>query len=171
MAAPSPLRLDVSEILDRPGASRSFREHLVVPAAASRPALAVDADLVIEAIPDGLAVRGSLTGQAEVPCSRCLEATSVAVDVEVREAFLTPGEETDEDEAYPIDGGEIDLEPLIRETVVLGMPAYPRCAEDCPGLCPTCGASRANDDCECEVSEGDPRFAILAQLNLPRKDR
>lgn len=170
VAVLSPLRLDVSEILDRPGASRPFREHVVVPAVESCPEFEVDADLRVDAMPDGLVVHGTLKATAAAVCSRCLTPTESQVSVDVHEVFLSPGEETEEEEAYPLEGEEIDLEPVIRESVSLSLPAHPICREDCPGLCSMCGVDLSNETCDCKRVDGDPRLAVLAKLNLSRKD-
>mgnify|MGYP003286645941 CR=1 FL=1 len=39
----------------------------------------------------------------------------------------------------------IDLEPLLRDAVVLALPFQPLCQDDCPGLCTECGARLADD--------------------------
>ena len=43
-------------------------------------------------------------------------------------------------EAFPIEHGQLDLAPMVREEVLLGVPDAPLCRPDCPGLCPMCGA-------------------------------
>lgn len=169
MATPVGLRLDVADLLDRPGASRSFSEHLDVPAVGGCPPSTIDAELSLTSMLDGVSVHGTLHGTAAASCSRCLTPLQVPVEIEVREAFLEPGEETEEDEAYPLEGTLVDLEPLLRDALILNLPTYPRCAEDCVGLCPICGAPRA-DGCDCTPTTGDPRLAVLADLKIRSND-
>ena len=68
-------------------------------------------------------------------------------------------QDSDLEETYPLHGDQIDLEPLARDAVLLELPLTPLCAEDCQGLCSTCGASRNEGDCEHDgrLREGDPR--------------
>ena len=59
----------------------------------------------------------------------------------------------------------IDLEPVLRDAVVLALPLQPVCRDDCPGLCPECGA-RLADDPEHHHDSTDPRWAALSELTL-----
>jgi uncharacterized protein len=66
------------------------------------------------------------------------------------------------------DAEELDLRPILRERVILAVPDYPVCREDCRGLCPSCGANLNETDCNCAVAESDARWGPL--LKLQRKD-
>ena len=83
------------------------------------------------------------------------------VAAEVEELFVTDSEEG---ETYPILGDHIDLEPMVREVLVLGLPMAPVCRPDCAGLCPTCGVDRNRGPCACPAGETDPRWAALDAL-------
>ena len=82
-----------------------------------------------------------------------------------RAASATPrsGGHDRDDEAYPLAGDELDLEPLARDAVLLELPLAPLCTEDCQGLCPTCGANRNTESCDC-APPADPRWAALDVL-------
>ncbi len=81
----------------------------------------------------------------------------------MRERF-TPEGGTDRDEdAYPMTGNDLDLEPMARDAVLLELPLAPLCAPDCRGLCPQCGANRNLGDCECAPAR-DPRWSALDAL-------
>ena len=56
---------------------------------------------------------------------------------------------------------------MVREEVLLAIPDAPLCRDDCPGLCPVCGADLQTAPCECETAVGDDRWAILDQLREP----
>ena len=60
----------------------------------------------------------------------------------VQERYAPAGGTDRDEEAYPLTGDELDLEPLARDAVLLELPLAPLCTEDCRGLCPTCGANR-----------------------------
>ena len=68
-------------------------------------------------------------------------------------------------ETYPLEGDEIDLEQLVRDTVLLDLPAAPLCRDDCAGLCPACGADRNRARCDCDTDRcpipGGPRSLEL----------
>ena len=66
---------------------------------------------------------------------------------EVRERYAPVGGADRDEEAYPLSGDELDLEPLARDAVLLELPLAPLCSEDCRGLCPVCGANRNTEPC------------------------
>ena len=70
---------------------------------------------------------------------------------------VRPGGGTDGDEeAYPLTGDELDLEPLARDAVLLELPLAPLCSEDCRGLCPQCGANWNTEPCDCTARRRPP---------------
>ena len=58
----------------------------------------------------------------------------------------------------------VDLEPLLRDAVVLALPFQPLCRDDCPGLCTECGARLADDPDHQHEDAIDPRWAALQGL-------
>ena len=78
--------------------------------------------------------------------------------------LFAAGAEPDGDE-YPLVEGQVDLEPLIRDVVVLAMPFAPLCRPECRGLCARCGGDLNLGACTCPP-EADPRWAPLADLEL-----
>jgi uncharacterized protein len=78
----------------------------------------------------------------------------------VRELYLEDG---DGDETYRLVDDQLDLEPLVRDAVLLELPQAPLCRADCRGLCATCGANRNLEPCACRPP-GDPRWAVLDVL-------
>ena len=69
------------------------------------------------------------------------------------------GEERDDEERY-LDGDLLDLEPALRDAVVLALPMSPLCQEDCPGLCAECGAPLADAGPDHGHDDAtDPRWA------------
>ncbi len=47
-----------------------------------------------------------------------------------------------DEEAFVIEGDQIDLVPAVREYVLIDLPDGPLCREDCAGICPVCGTDR-----------------------------
>jgi uncharacterized protein len=123
----------------------------------------VAVDLMLERVPEGIVVRGTLTAAWNAACSRCLEPVAGEISVHVDELFET---HPLEGETYKLDEDVIDLEPMVRDALLLELPLAPLCADDCAGLCATCGVNRNVTHCECVTQEIDPRWAALRSLEL-----
>jgi uncharacterized protein len=116
---------------------------------------------------------GTVTGDIELDCSRCLEPFTlpVASDFDLRYVPRTEnvgeGErEVEEDDLATAfyDGEEIDLGHLIMEQFQLALPMKALCKEACKGLCPTCGTNLNTGSCDCNVKWEDPRLAVLKAM-------
>lgn len=160
--------LSVADILGRPGAYRDFViDH---PIEGVDTALAhldpgpAHAALRAESVVEGILVTGSIEANTNLECARCLKAFRGEVGLEVCELFVAPGHEGADDDAYRVSGTDIDLEPMVRDAVVLALPLKPLCDEACSGLCARCGRALTNGSCDCEEEELDPRWAALSQL-------
>ena len=121
----------------------------------------VAVDVTLESTLDDVEVGGALTVNWSDTCRRCLRDVGgpLVIDVEERYAVADP-------DAFPIEHGQIDLAPMVRENVLLGIPDAPVCREDCPGLCPICGADLTEGPCGCDTTARDERWAVLDQLRL-----
>jgi uncharacterized protein len=137
----------------------------------------VELDLRLEAVMEGVLVSGSVRGRATGECVRCLGEVDLAVDLDLQELYVYPGrapEGEDGDELRELQDDLIDLEPALRDAVVLALPFQPVCRVDCPGLCSECGA-RLADDPDHHHDSVDPRWAALqgavpAQGSAPDED-
>jgi uncharacterized protein len=121
------------------------------------------AEVVLEAVLGGVSVTGVVSAPWSGACRRCLAPASGELHVPVRELYTEDG---DGDETYPLDTDMVDLEPLVRDAVLLELPLAPLCRSDCRGLCPSCGANLNEERCECEAPR-DPRWGALDVLRLP----
>jgi uncharacterized protein len=172
--ARDPWVFDTRELGRRPGLSRPVRRALTlqsplgVPDVITVPQGAeIDADLLLESVMEGVLVSGTVHAPAAGQCSRCLDPIGDEVEVELTELFAYPDstteETTDEDEVSRLVDDKIDLEPMIRDALVLALPQVPLCSEDCPGLCSECGVKWA----DLEPGHGhetiDPRWAALVE--------
>ena len=121
-----------------------------------------------------VSVAGHLSAEAEVDCDRCLKSVSVPVETDFEVTYVPASDYAEAAEAAELqeedltqavfDGETIDLDELVREQALLAIPTRALCAEDCKGLCPTCGADRNAEDCACQTSQTDPRWAALENL-------
>lgn len=124
----------------------------------------IDLDLRLESVVEGVLVSGEVHVLAVGECARCLEPLERELDVEIQELYAYPGHEDPEDELRTVvDDGLVDLEPALRDAVVLALPLAPLCTPDCTGLCPECGV-RLADEPGHGHEEIDPRWAALAGL-------
>ena len=173
-----PLVLDTHALNRRPGSM--LEKTLTVPApddlGGEMVGVPKDADLELdlrfESVMEGVLVSGTahlpLTGE----CARCLDDLASSMEVEFQELFVyvdsrRSGEEAGEDE-YRLDGDLLDLEPVLRDAVVLALPLSPLCREDCPGLCSECGERLADAGPDHRHDVADPRWAALQGLTETR---
>ena len=155
--------IDITDLLAQPGASRhktvsEALEGLVVGLASVPEEAPIAGTLLLEGVSDGVLVSGTLSGRVSLTCARCVRPFQGAVEVQVRELFS----KVPDDDGYPIvEPGEIDLEPMIRDAVVLALPFAPVCRPDCLGLCGRCGKDRNLGECTCPEHDIDPRWSAL----------
>ena len=161
--------IDVRDLVGQPGSSRTVRVEEAIGGLATQLATVpeerpVGADLLLESVVDGVLVTGPVSGTMTLSCARCLKSFERAFTLEVQELFAS--DVIGGEEGYPLGGeGRLDLEPMIRDAVVLAMPFAPLCRPDCLGLCPRCGGDRNLGECACPP-EVDPRWAPLLDLHL-----
>src|SRR5215207_10373804 len=124
----------------------------------------LDLDLRLESVLEGVLVSGSVHGRYTGECVRCLDPVDGEVGADVQELFVYPDVEREqgdeEDEAPRLAGTLLDLEPVVRDALVLALPLQPLCSKDCRGLCPECGM-RLADDPDHRHDVIDPRWAPL----------
>ena len=134
-------------------------------------------DVRFEAVTEGVLVTGSVIAPLAGECARCLAPLASSVTARFTELYLytrdrhdkhdrfDENEEQDDEELY-LDGDLLDLEPVLRDAVVLALPMSPLCREECPGLCIECGVPLADagpDHGHEDVP--DPRWAALKQYD------
>ncbi len=98
-------------------------------------------DVQLEGVAEGVLVTVTVQAPLAGECARCLEPVSSTTRVWFRELF---GYEASEEGGYLLDGDLLDLEPALRDALVLELPLAPLCAEDCAGLCVECGVRLAD---------------------------
>lgn len=173
----SALRLNVSGLLkETAGAARDYTvdvgpDELGGLLEDARPAAPLQGELRLMRTPRSVFVRGSLSTRLAIECSRCLDEVEVPATVEVEAEFfpevdITTGQSLpapDDDLAFTIDGNhELDLQEVVRQTLLLGLPMQTLCSESCEGLCAECGQNLNEASCEHAGQEPDERVASLA---------
>lgn len=141
----SPWVVDVArELLRRPGQMKTLRRDVPAPEGFGLDLVGVPVghpihlDLRLESVMEGVLASGTAEADLAGECSRCLEPYSDHVEVELTELYAYPDsvtdESADEDEVSRIVDEKIDLEPAVRDAVLLELPNAPLCREDCPGV-------------------------------------
>jgi uncharacterized protein len=164
------IAVDVRDLVGHPGSSRNVHvEELIEGLRTELAQVAgespVDADLLLESVLEGVLASGEVAGTYTETCARCLTPVERPFRLRVQELFA-PDAAPDDPDGYPLTQGEIDLEPLIRDAVLLAMPYSPLCKPDCLGICERCGGNRNLGECACEP-EADDRWAALSAIEFP----
>jgi uncharacterized protein len=163
----TPYTFHVYDLMHRPGQMREqtislpvvekLGEGLVsVPAGAS-----IDTALRFESMHEGILVSAELSATAVGECGRCLIDIEVPVQVDFQELFAYSSDEAFD---FEVHDDHVDLEPLIRDAVVLSLPFQPVCRPDCPGLDPETGERLADQPGYEPREVTDPRWSALAEF-------
>ncbi|HYG91942.1 MAG TPA: YceD family protein [Nocardioides sp.] len=169
----APLVLDTRELGRRPGSQRELTRTAPAPADLGIEVLAVpegspvEIDLRLEAVMEGVLVTGTARAAVEGECARCLEPIHDQVEVPFQELYVYDDQDVgqgEDSETGVLEDDLLDLEPLLRDAVVLALPFRPLCQDDCPGLCAECGERLADDPDHAHEAAVDPRWQALTQL-------
>lgn len=162
----SPFEVDISDLLGRDVRPRPVVVEAVVDwrlemsRILSEPP--VVAELSVAPVPGGILVRGEVCYSVEHTCRRCLtEYIDDGCDPVTGLFEVDPGED-----AYPIEGTLIDLEPFLRDETLLGLPLLPICSEACEVLVST-AETDLNTDSPGEPDDTGSPFAVLRDLLPP----
>ncbi len=137
---------------------------------------------------DTVLLKGSLNVEAKAPCKRCLVDVKVPIPLSFSMTLVPAGKvvddefdgEGEDDEEAPVagtfdledvdvdtfDGKTIDLDPIVREQLMLALPVAVVCREDCRGLCTNCGQNLNEKVCGCDTRAPDPRWEKLKEIKL-----
>ncbi|UGY93812.1 YceD family protein [Streptomyces gobiensis] len=173
---------DTRELGRRPGALKRVSRTVEAPKDLGIEVIGVpegatiELDLRLESVMEGVLVTGTARAPLSGECVRCLEPLGQQCEADFQEMFSYPdaddrslfkdtGDDAEEEEDMLfLEGDLFDLEPVLRDAVVLSLPLQPVCDPDCPGLCSECGA-RLADDPEHQHNEAvDIRWAALQEL-------
>ncbi|MEW1864736.1 DUF177 domain-containing protein [Streptomyces sp. NBC_00669] len=178
----NPLVFDTHELGRRPGAMKKVSRTVSAPKDLGIADVIwvpegndVELELRLESVMEGVLVTGTAHAPLTGECTRCLEPLERELDAEFQEMFSYPDADTrtarrdeagddaaasEEDDVLYLEDDLFDLEPVLRDAVVLALPMQPVCREDCPGLCSQCGA-RLADDPDHHHEATDIRWAAL----------
>lgn len=165
---------NVREFDRHPGEERKYERAVPAPADLGLELIRVpaestlDLNLRFEAVREGVYVSGTVSGELHGECGRCLDPLTSQINVHLRELYAFPdshtGETTTEEEVSRVDGDLVDVEPALRDAVVLALPANPVCDPDCGGLCSGCGDRWDDLPDDHSHEQIDPRWKALRDL-------
>jgi uncharacterized protein len=175
-----PLVVGIADLRRQPGTRRRFQrgvplDGLAITSARVPDDAEIGLDLELEALSNGLVATGTLTVPWEGECRRCLRDVRSETVADIREVFEPSPVEG---ETYPLGDDLVDLEPMVRDAVLLTLPLAPLCDEGCLGPAPdTFPAVVEGDGPEASDDPGgaaaaasrpptDPRWAALDDLRF-----
>ncbi len=169
----APWVIDTRELGRRPGAMRCYHSDVPLPAGLGLDVIGIPEgdelalDVRLESVMEGVLVSGTASARLAGQCARCLDPMVDRLEVDLIELFAYPDtatdESTDPEEVSRVVDDLVDLEPVVRDAVLLALPQAPLCRDDCPGLCPECGGKRAELGTDHRHDTMDPRWAALKQ--------
>lgn len=186
----NPLVFDTHELGRRPGAMKKISRTVPAPkdlgveVIGVREGAEITLDLRLESVMEGVLVTGTAHAPLAGECVRCLEPVERELDTEFQELYSYPdadtrtgghhgaadaGDDAEEEDTHLLEADLFDLEPVLRDAVVLELPLQPVCQDDCPGLCSECGA-RLADDPDHRHEAADIRWAALQNIQLSGAD-
>lgn len=169
----TPYTVNVRDILHKPGEMREHSFDVDVKEKLGEGLVAVQAgeelhvEVRLESVHEGILVSAEVSADADGECGRCLRDITLPVEVEFQELFAYSSDEAFDHE---VKDDHVDLESLIRDTVVLSLPFQPVCEPDCPGLDPATGERLAENPAEPAPEPIDPRWSALAGLANDRDE-
>ncbi len=115
-------------------------------------------------------VEGHVETRAQLECDRCLKPVELPVSADFALEYITGADyesssvaalSEEELSVSVFDGEAIDVDEIVKEQILLALPARTLCRDDCKGICPECGNDRNTGECNCTPNEIDPRWAAL----------
>lgn len=165
-----PLVVPIAELRRHPGTRRRFTEAVALPGlgittAAVPEGAPIEVDVELETLSSGLVATGTVTVPWVGDCRRCLTPVDGSTVARLKEIFEP---RPVEGETYPMAEDLVDLEPMVRDAVLLALPLAPLCSTDCLGPAPEAFPAVAPDGGEEPESDSavDPRWAALGDLHF-----
>jgi uncharacterized protein len=176
----NPLVFDTRDL--GPGVARTLTrtvpapEHMGVEMARVPAGSDLELEVQLEGVAEGVLVTASATAPLAGECARCLEPFTAVLKVGFQELFVAngsadPSATADGDDSYRLDGsGLLDLEPALRDAIVLELPLSPLCEEACQGLCVECGVRLADAGPEHGHAQRGAMWAALKDFRADQPD-
>ena len=166
-----PWVLSVRELIGRPGASEKIEVSWPAPAELSVPLLKVEpnsamqVDIRLDSVHEGVLASGTVEGTLTGQCARCLDPITETITIDIQELFQHEFDPMlEDDEQHMVEHGLINVEPVMRNALVTSLPFQPHCSPDCEGLCDQCGIRLEDAGPDHYHEQLDPRWAALSEF-------
>lgn len=172
MTSSSTFEVLVADLRRQPGSRRRFRAKapladLGISTAAVPLGSDIHVDFELESLSNAIVVTGTVTAPWVGQCRRCLQDVAGEECVEIREIFEP---KPTDGETYLLGSDVIDLEPMVRDAVILALPLAPLCTSSCAGPVPDKFPTGCNLEDQLEGTNTtatiDPRWAGLDQISF-----
>ncbi|MCU0484629.1 MAG: DUF177 domain-containing protein [Anaerolineales bacterium] len=124
----------------------------------------LDGTVRVSRTPQGLLVQVICQAFTPAECVRCLAEFPLKLDADFSELYAFNRRSVSESGLILPEDGKINLEPLLREYLLLSIPITPLCRPDCKGLCSECGENLNENTCQHIPENIDPRLETLKIL-------
>ncbi|MBE6051144.1 MAG: DUF177 domain-containing protein [Clostridium sp.] len=130
-----------------------------------KPISAVDVSGIVTSEGEVVVIKAHIKCELELNCSRCLEAFSYPIDIDIEERFTKDMEVLKEDDEISfVNDDVLDITEIVKNSIVSTLPIKRLCKENCKGLCQSCGANLNKEVCSCNNEDYDFRFEGLKAL-------
>jgi len=149
-----------------------------------KPGEIIEVDLRLQSVDEGVLATARVIANATGECTRCLKPISWPIDENFTELYYyevlankSAGKrgsksskeddlDLEEDDLSFMIGDDINLEPAIRDVIILNLAVNPLCNEDCPGLEEKQGQNWSYLPVVESQSPADQRWAALKDFPL-----
>lgn len=187
---PQVYKLNTYELQRRAGEMKEYELDIEVPEKVGVELIYVpvgaiiEVDARLESVTEGILLSAQVFATAKGECTRCLDPLEIPIEKWIQELYRyeikvdhggkkrksDAEDELDIDGELSMDGDIMDLEPPIRDAIVLSLPINPLCKESCAGLCPACGGKWAELPTDHLHEVIDARWSGLAGISLDGLD-
>ncbi len=115
-----------------------------------------------------LVLKGLAKVSYSTVCDRCGEKIEQELSIPIDEDIIERSqaedlaEESLEDDRFTFSGNTLELDRILADCLITSVPMAHICRENCPGLCPICGAEMKREGCDCQQADPtDSRFEAL----------
>jgi uncharacterized protein len=145
-----PLRINVGFLINAPiSTSREIAFDL--------PAISLGSELNLQKLngtveltrtPKGILIQAGFSTSIPAECVRCLDEFDLPLKTEFSELYAFHTNSVTESGLIVPEDANIDLQPLVREYLLIEVPIKMVCKVDCQGLCTVCGENLNHQMCE-----------------------
>ncbi len=178
------MKLNLSDIARVPGSSARYNFNETLAEIEDMPLLSpITGHMDVSCVDDVLLLQGEVIAELEILCSRCGRPISLPIRGQFFEDFVihlpkshlqSPlADESDiAPEARLFNEGTLDLnlEELLRQTILVNLPLKTLCREDCKGVCLQCGHRLIDGPCDCPPEAATGKLAELQRLLDERRN-